>query len=77
VFYLFLPFFDSEQFIKLLQILDVNSDSLLSYFYQFSLKAIKLTKGVIAKFLSRNDGSQYEEFSKIMFEKEQVEPINA
>ena len=67
VFFSFLPFYDTPQYLRLLQCLELKSDSMLLFFEPFAEKGVKLSLEALVKFMSREDGAYLNIFSEIAF----------
>lgn len=67
VFFSFLPFYDTPQFLRLIQCMELKADPMLSFFEPFSKKGIKLRLEALLRFMSRENGAYMKIFSDIVF----------
>ena len=67
VFFSFLPFYDTPQFLRLLQCMELKSDPMLSFFEPFASKGVKLRLDAMIRFMSRENGAYLKVFSDIAF----------
>jgi hypothetical protein len=67
VFFSFLPFFDTPEFLRLLQCLELKSDPMLTFFEPFATKGVKLRLEALQKFMARENGAYLKVYSEIAF----------
>lgn len=67
LFFSFLPFYDTPQFLRLLKCFELKDDYMLSFFEPFVKKGVILRQEAIVKFMSRENGAYLKTFSDITF----------
>ena len=67
VFFSFLPFYETPQFLRLIQWMELKSDPILKYFEPIASKGIKLRIEALVRFMSRENGAYLKLFSDITF----------
>ena len=67
LFFSFLPFYETPQFLKLIQWMELKTDPILKFFEPFASKRVKLRIEALVRFMSRENGAYLKLFSDIVF----------
>ncbi|CAI2375501.1 unnamed protein product [Moneuplotes crassus] len=67
LFFSFLPFYDTPQFLRLLKCMELKNDYMLSFFQPFVSKGVILRQEALVKFMARENGAYLKNFSDITF----------
>jgi len=68
LFFSFLPFYDTPQYLRLLRCMELKDDYMLSYFEPFVKKRVILRQEAIVRFMARENGAYLKNFSDIVFQ---------
>lgn len=67
MFFSFLPFYDTPQFLRLIQCMELKSDPMLSFFEPFAKKGTQLRLEALTRFMARENGAYLKVLSNIVF----------